>query len=540
MRILSALFAASIALTAIEASAQAPQPPKLLIVISVDQLSGDLFNEYRPHFTAGFKRLASGAVFPNGYQSHATTETCPGHSTILTGAHPARTGIVSNAWADWAAPRADKTVYCAEDEAAPGTDSDHYKLSAVHLRVPTLGDLLKRQSPASRVVAVAGKDRSAVMMSGHSADQLWYWDGKAFATDLQSRVPQSVGQVNAIVAQMIAQPFTALVPPPLCSAKAQLIPVPDHAPVGAGTFDRAAGDARAFRASPESDAAVLALSAALVRELGLGRGSVPDVLAIGLSATDYVGHTYGTGGQEMCLQLLSLDRDLGDFLGRLDSWNLDYEVVVTADHGGLDLPERARLRGVADAARIDPALTPSNVGAEVTKETGISGPILANVGVTGDLYLDEHLKGGERKRALDAAMAAYRRHPQIAAVFSKTEIAAIPVPTGDPTKWSLIERVRASFDIERSGDLYVVLKPNITPIGHAAGSVATHGSPWDYDRRVPILFWRKGMAAANHPEPVETTDIMPTLAATIGIRVDPAAVDGRCLSAVPGAACANR
>jgi hypothetical protein len=539
MRILSALSAAVFALSSVAAAAQ-QTPPKLLIVISVDQLSGDLFDEYRPHFTAGLKRLAGGAAFPNGYQSHATTETCPGHSTILTGDHPARTGIVSNAWADWAVRRADKTIYCAEDETAPGTDSDHYKLSPIHLRVPTLGDLLKRQTSTSRVVAVAGKDRSAVMMSGHSADQLWYWDGKKFATDLASPVPQSVARVNAVVGEMIARPFAALVPPPFCSAKAQPIAIPDHAPVGAGTFGRAAGDSRAFRASPESDAAVLALSAALVRELGLGRGSAPDLLAVGLSATDYVGHTYGTGGQEMCLQLLSLDRDLGDFLTRLDNWGLDYEVVVTADHGGLDLPERARLRGVADAGRIDPALTPSNVGAEVTKETGISGPILANVGVTGDLYLDEHLKGGERKRALDAAMAAYRRHPQVAAVFSKAEIAAIPVPTGDPTKWSLIERVRASFDVERSGDLYVVLKPNITPIGHAAGSVATHGSPWDYDRRVPILFWRKGMAAANHPEPVETTDIMPTLAATIGIRVDPAAVDGRCLSAVPGAACANR
>ena len=528
------------AIFASAAPAQAPQPPKLLIVISVDQLSGDLFDEYRPQFTAGFKRLASGTVFPNGYQSHATTETCPGHSTILTGAHPARTGIVSNAWADSAAPRADKTIYCAEDEAAPGTDSDHYKLSPIHLRVPTLGDLLKRQSPASRVVAVAGKDRSAVMMSGHSADQLWYWDGKAFVTNLQSRVPQSVGQVNAIVGRMIAQPFAALVPPPLCSAKAQEIAITDHAPVGAGTFARAAGDTKAFRASPESDAAVLALSAALVRELGLGRGSASDVLTIGLSATDYVGHTYGTGGQEMCLQLLSLDRDLGDFLSRLDSWGLDYEVVVTADHGGLDLPERARLRGVADAARIDPALTPKTVGAEVSKQTGIAGPILANVGVTGDLYLDDRLKGADRKRALDAAIAIYRGHPQVAAVFSKAEIAATAIPRGDPTKWSVIERVRASFDPDRSGDLYVVLKPNITPIGHAAGSVATHGSPWDYDRRVPILFWRKGMAAATRTEPVETTDIMPTLAPMIGVPVDPYTIDGHCLQAVSGAACPTR
>jgi Uncharacterized proteins of the AP superfamily len=87
------------------------------------------------------------------------------------------------------------------------------------------------------------------------------------------------------------------------------------------------------------------LSAALVRELGLGRGPSTDLLAVGLAATDYVGHSYGTEGQEMCLQLLSLDRDLGDFFARLDSWGVDYAVALTADHGGLDIPERCGCTG---------------------------------------------------------------------------------------------------------------------------------------------------------------------------------------------------
>ena len=79
----------------------------------------------------------------------------------------------------------------------------------------------------------------------------------------------------------------------------------------------------------------------------------------------------------MCLQLLELDRDLGDFLAVLDRWGLDYAVALTADHGGLDIPERLRLHGVADAARIDPALTPKAVGAR-SRERGSPGPILAN------------------------------------------------------------------------------------------------------------------------------------------------------------------
>ncbi len=519
------------------AEAAPPQPPRLLIVIAVDQLSADLFDEYRPQFTGGFARLASGTLFRNGFQSHASTETCPGHSTILTGDRPARTGIIGNTWIDWAAPRADKKIYCAEDERAPGTDSDHYQLSAVDLRVPTLGDLLKARTPASRVVAVAGKDRAAVMLGGHSPDQLWYWGGKGFETDLKGPVPASIAPVNAAIAAEISQAQPALDPPPFCSARAQPIAIAGHVPVGAGAFARPAGDAGAFHDSPEFDGATLALSASLIRELGLGRGSAPDILAIGLSATDYVGHDYGSGGQEMCLQLLSLDRDLGDFFAQLDSWGVDYAVALTADHGGLDIPERQRLKGVAGAARIDDALYPKAIGAAVAAQTGLAGPILVDGGPIQDIYLDAHLKGADRDKARDAALAQYRKQPQVYAAYSKDEIAATKLPSGDPAGWSVIERVRASFDADRSGDLYVVLKPNITPIAHARGAVANHGSVWDYDRRVPILFWRRGVAGATVETSAETADIMPTLAAMLGLQLAPASVDGKCLSGAAGVTC---
>ena len=103
----------------------APGAPKLLVVISVDQFSADLWDEYRPHFTGGLARLAQGTVFHNGYQSHAATETCPGHSTILTGDHPSRTGIIANVWTDQATARTDKSVYCAEDEHVSGSSSSN-------------------------------------------------------------------------------------------------------------------------------------------------------------------------------------------------------------------------------------------------------------------------------------------------------------------------------------------------------------------------------------------------------------------------------
>ena len=100
-------------------------PPRLVIAISVDQFSADLFDEYRSSFTSGLARLASGAVFRNGYQGHAATETCPGHSTILTGDRPARTGIIANTWFDFTQTRSDKAVYCAEDERVGGSSSSH-------------------------------------------------------------------------------------------------------------------------------------------------------------------------------------------------------------------------------------------------------------------------------------------------------------------------------------------------------------------------------------------------------------------------------
>jgi predicted AlkP superfamily pyrophosphatase or phosphodiesterase len=475
-------------------------------------------------------------VFDKAYQSHAATETCPGHSTILTGDHPARTGIIGNVWIDQSVQREDKTIYCAEDEKAPGTSSTHYKVSPEHLLVPTLGDLLKARSPESRNVAVSGKDRAAVMMSGHNADQRWYWDGKQFATDLSAaRVPVVVPKVNAAIAAALAKPRPALEPTPFCQAKARSVAVEGGGkPVGAGQFARAAGDANALRASPEIDGDTLALAAGLVDEMQLGRGAAPDLLSISLSATDYVGHTYGTEGEEMCLQLTELDREIGDFLAMLDDRGIDYAVALTADHGGKDIPERERLAGVSDAARVDPALNSNVMGAKLVAQLGLQGPGLLGGSTSGDIYIDRHLPAADQKRLLDAAVAAYRAQPQVEAVFTAAELAATPLPTAAPDTWTLIQRARASYYPGRSGDFVVLLKKDVTPIADTShGFVATHGSPWDYDRRVPIVFWRPGFRGATVNAAADTVDIMPTLAALIELPLAPGSVDGRCLDGTP-------
>lgn len=537
------LILAAAALFASPALSQAPMPrttpPKLLIVIAVDQFSANLFDEYRSQFTGGMARLASGTVFHNGYQSHAATETCPGHSTLLTGDHPARTGIIANVWVDQSVTRSDINVYCAEDESVPGSSSIAYKVSPKHLLVPTLGELMKRQWPASRTVAVAGKDRAAIMMGGQAPDQRWYWTGAKFGTDLAGApVPAAIGKVNAAVAAGLATDRPPLDPTPYCQAKARAVSIEGGGkPVGTGQLARKAGDQAAFRASPELDGDTLALAAALVDEMKLGRGASPDLLAISLSATDYVGHSYGTEGEEMCLQLTELDRELGDFLKVLDARGLDYSVVLTADHGGKDVPERERTGGVADAARVSAALYPPTVGKALIAQLGLAGPGLIGSSAQGDIWIDKRLKPADRKRLLDAAVRFYAKDPQVEAVFTAAQLARTPVPRGAPETWTLIQKARASFYAPRSGDFVVLLKKDITPIADTTHYVATHGSPYDYDRRVPILFWRPGAAGTTIEHSAETTDIMPTLASMIGVPVQAGSVDGRCLNDVLGASC---
>ena len=531
------------ALLASQSPAQTLPPPKLLVVISIDQFSANLFDEYLPQFSRGLARLATGTVFHNGYQSHALTETCPGHSTLLTGDHPARTGIVNNNWIDQSIARPDKTVYCAEDETVPGTTSINYKVSPKHLLVPTLGELMKQRWPGSRNVAVSGKDRAAVMMSGHLADQRWYWNGKTFVSDLdRAIVPKVVPSFQAALARSLGEARPPLEPPAYCQGKARSTALQGGgAPVGTGQFARAGGDLTAFRASPEIDGDTLALAAGLVDEMQLGSRANPDLLSISLSATDYVGHEYGTEGEEMCLQLIELDREIGDFLQELDSRGIKYAVVLSADHGGKDIPERERLAGVADAQRVDPALSPRTMGKMLVSTLGLQGPGLLGASPFGDMYVDRHLPLADQKRLLAAAIAAYRAHPQVEAVFTRDQIANTPLPTSSPETWSLIQRARESYYQGRSGDFVVVLKKDVTPIADTSNHyVATHGSAWDYDRRVPILFWRPGQEGTTIEHSADTVDIMPTLASEIGLPLQPGSIDGHCLSDVRDANCSGR
>src|SRR5437667_195415 len=412
----SALFPVIVAAVAAASEEQSIARPRIIVAISVDEFSADLFTEYRPLFKAGLHRLQTGVVFPAGYQSHAATETCPGHSTILTGSRPARTGIIANEWYDQSLGRADKKVYCSEDPSLPGSSSTNFTVSAQFLKAQTLGDRLKSAGPGSRVVSVAGKDRAAIMMGGHAMDQVWFWSGKSFVTlkGMDQPTPAIVDQVNASIAVGVMKPDLPVLPEP-------------------------------------------------------GRvGAVP---------------------------------------AALDATHQPYVVVLTADHGGHDLPERNKIHGFPDATRVDAALLPANMSRQLAAAFNLPEPVLLGVAPFGDIYLARGIPGNVRSRVLEAAKARYLAHPQVAAVFTPAELRRLPLPSGPADEWSLADRFRASFDPERSGDLMVAPKPHITPIIDVSTYVATHGSPWNYDRKVPILFYRPGVAGFEQSLPLQTGDI---------------------------------
>lgn len=504
-------------------------PPKLIVAIAVDQFSADVFQQYREHFSHGLGRLLSGAVFPSGFQSHAATETCPGHSTLLTGVHPSRTGIIANNWFD---PKLGREVYCAEDETNPQSSADRPVVSNAHLLAPTLGDLLKKKNPASLNVAVSAKDRAVVMMSGHTADAAYWIEGKGFATYADRKLTPAAEAENAALLREVNAGAPELPVPGWCGGVDRAVNMGSFT-IGTYRFPMKAGDFKGFTISPRLDVATTDMAVRLLDELPLGKDGVPDVLSVSYSATDKIGHAFGNEGVEMCIQMNQLDQTIGTLLDALDARGLDYVVVLSADHGGADAPERMKLQGVPDAARLDPALTDKALSETVARATGVTvkqGRLIYGAGGSGDIWLNGELTGKARQKVLAELVSELKANPQVSGVYTAEEVKAVKVPSGHPQDWTQAERVAASWNPVHSGDVLMMTRRAVVPgTAPVPGYTATHGSPWDYDRRVPMLFWRKGMAHVEQPQPVETVDIAPTLAALVGLTEPAGTWDGRCL-----------
>jgi predicted AlkP superfamily pyrophosphatase or phosphodiesterase len=524
-------------LFAVPATATAPAKPRLIVTLVVDQFAADLFQQYRPSYTGGLKRLADGVSFVNGYQSHAATETCPGHATILTGRHPAASGIVANEWFDRASG---KSLYCValprDDPKARGPQN---------LRVDTLGTWLKASEPGAQVVSVSGKDRAAIMLAGRDADAVYWWGDEGFVTSRAAGPDGST--VTGPARQFHASQFAAWAktPPALWPADVPArcvalerpeqfgaVALSGHVPPdGAAVTPGDKSFADQLAGSPLFDRLALDFAGRLIATRHLGRGRATDLLAVSLSATDYIGHRYGKGGPEMCAQLAALDQALGQFFARLDALKVPYVVVLTADHGSSDAAERAARNGSPGSHRLDGKALLEALNAHLRQTFALAGDPIKG----GDLQ-DMAIQTGDP--ALDLRVRAetvswLQGKPDIAQVLTRDQVAAAAPPRGtSPEKLTMAERFHEGFDPARSGDVFAVVAEHVSTIvpRKPGDAVAGHGSPWDYDRRVPILFWWPGAAGETVIRPIETVDIAPTLAAIAGVRTP--RLDGRCLPEV--------
>ncbi|HUL72963.1 MAG TPA: alkaline phosphatase family protein [Vicinamibacterales bacterium] len=503
-------------------------PPRLVVLLVVDQFRGDYPETYGRQWTHGLARLfRDGAVFTHAAYPYSNTVTCAGHATIGTGALPSAHGMIGNSWYD---PDSKRTILCSNDPASTsvpfggGIGTEHQGPRS--LLIPTLADELRRQArQPPQIVAISLKPRSAIGLGGHGGPGtmvLWEEDNGTWATsDAYTKTPWPVVDeyVRAHpIASAYGQVWTRLLPdsaylydddaPGEASPRpwTRTFPHPLESPTGKpdATF------VSAWERSPWSDAYLGDLLATLVPRLGLGRQSGTDFLAVSFSALDLVGHEYGPRSHEVQDVMARLDIVVGMLLDTLDRvvGRDKYVLAMSADHGVAVIPEQAIALGL-DAGRVRANDLRQAAQAAIAGVLGDGVYVLTYAEES--LYLTpgtvDRLRG--KPGALDAVKTALAASPGLARVYSADELAGT-APTDDP----LLAKARLSYRPGRSGDLVVIMKPNW--IVHGATGT-THGTPYEYDEHVPVVFFGAGIRRGRYDGAATPADIAPTLASLIGV-----------------------
>ena len=519
------------ALLTLSLVATPPPRPKLVVVISIDQFSADLLARCGKNLPGGLGRLErEGVWFTDAYQAHGITETGPGHSVLLSGRYPSHTGIPENEWRDG---ETGHQVYCVEDPRAHvvGGDPDAPSMSQVWFRGTTLGDWLQRQLPGSRAFGLSFKDRAAILMSGRHPSAVYWMNGpQGFTTSTAyaNKLPDWLVAFDAKARQTWASG-------PIVWTEGAKPAFPSRGPetftVGGETLRMGlprkilgVGDALdgkfvdRLKASPYLDELTLQAAKALITNEKLGRGRSTDLLALSLSATDYVAHFYGTFGPEMADHLARLDAALGQFLDFLKAQDPGVWVALSADHGGSDIPERLAEMGYP-AKRIPTSDWLRTLDQTLRAKWNLDSPALLP-GTSADLlYLSPaaiHAAGS--KDAAEAQTAEITKKMEgVADAFTAFQLQQTALDLReDPADFSLAQRMALSFVPGRSGDVIVAWKPYIGWSGKPP-YLEDHSAPWDFDRRVPLIFWGP-WKPAQKPGPVALVDLAPTLARELGIK----------------------
>lgn len=499
--------------------------PKLVLVVSVDQMRFDYLVRFRDLYQGGLRRLLNqGAVFTNAKYRHANTETGPGHSVILSGRHASHSGIVANSWYD---PLLKRSVNVVDDPVHRPVGGNGRGASPANFIGHTVGDLLKRDSPESKVVGVSLKDRSAILMAGRRADAAYWYetDGGNFITSTyyMPAAPEWLKRWNAnrVVDRYAGKLWERL----LSDVKVyeryagedaieaewdrKDIVFPHRirqAPPSPAYYDD-------FRRTPFADEIVLQVALEAMKSHDLGTDSATDLLAVGFSATDIIGHTYGADSQEIMDQLLRLDQTLQKLFTEIDqrvgpqqTW-----VVLAADHGSMPLVELARQKGLP--ARRSRS---SDVQAAVMQALQACFPkasgLIANYDAP-SFYLDEAAIAASALKRRDVetvVVKALLETGLFESVYTHAEILD-PEKQDDPH----LPLIRNSFFAPRSPHVIATPKPYIY-ISDAVGGTG-HGTPHDYDRHIPIVFLASAIRAGSYSAACGPEDIAPTLAQMLGL-----------------------
>lgn len=509
-------------------AAPAAERPHLVLQITVDQLRGDQLPRYRDKFTGGFKWLLNhGLYYANAHYQTANTFTAAGHAVLVTGADTPEHGMVANEWWDRASG---KEMYCTFDPAHPVLGEPAKPgagMSPANLQSTTIGDEIAA-ARRGRAFAVAGKDRSAIIPGGHLGKALWWSEktgGFVTSTYYFDALPNWVSAWND---RKEFSRYRSIDWKPLHETASYLFAPNATNPVARPNrtlgksfphplqTESEANFLSMFRFTPFLDELTAAFAEELIAREKIGQRNGTDYLSISFSATDYIGHAYGPDSMEAEDNLLRLDATLADLLATLDrTIGLDHVLIVlSADHGVDGIPESARAEGF-DADRMHPDKLKDEANAALKHRFGTETNLIAAF-VPPGFYLDQEILAAaklEPEKVESALVDFLRGKPGIAYAFSKTDLL-----TGRLAHTPLLDRVQRSFHPTRSGDVVIVQDQFWYLYPDADAFAAMHGSPYNYDTFVPILWCDPALTKETSYEAVSPNQIAPTIAAVLGVK----------------------
>lgn len=502
-------------------------PPKLVVGIVVDQMRFDYLTRFWSHYgDGGLKRLVNqGFNCKNHHFNYAPTSTGPGHASVFTGATPEIHGIIGNTWYS---KKEGKMVYCASDDAyeSIGTATNDGKMSPHRMLTTTITDQLRLHTQMQgKTIAVALKDRGAVLPAGHTGNAAYWFEGGDTGNWITSSyymdsLPTWVNAHNASDAvEAYKKPWNSLKP------IGSYVESGTDANKYEGVFDGATNSAfphdlpmlwegngkfDLLRRTAYGNTITTDFALAALEGEDLGGDAITDFLAISYSSTDYVGHFFGANSKEVQDTYLRLDQDLERLLEALDKkvGEGQFTVFLTADHGAIHaasyLEDQKIPAGYLDYGKIEEdfiAFLKYRYGTTDILKNMSNYQVFLDHQVISNLDMDLD----EVQEEIAAEILSYG---MIDKVYTGHQMWQNEYTSGIPYI------LQNGWHQKRSGDVLYVPKP-----AHIAYSRtgSTHGSPFIYDTHVPLLLFGKGIKQGSTVNRTEIPDIAPTLAVMLGI-----------------------